>query len=60
MSEVIEKDKYGYPLENCDVVITLKNNQVFRGKYDPAIGFTTADGRMIWKTSVLSYEVVKL
>lgn len=22
----IEKDKYGYPIENCDVVITLKDN----------------------------------
>jgi hypothetical protein len=60
MSKVIEKDKYGYPIENCDVVITLKDNQVLRGKYDPAIGFTTTDGRMIWKTSVLSYKVVKL
>ena len=54
-----EKDKYGYPLENCNVIITLKDNQVFRGKYDPAIGFMTSDGRMIWETNVLSYKIIK-
>ena len=56
---MFEKDKYGYPLENCDVVITLKDNQIFRGKYAPAIGFTTSDGRMIWKENVLSYKTIK-
>ena len=56
---MFEKDKYGYPLENCDVVITLKDNQIFRGKYDPAIGFMTSDGRMIWKENVLSYKIIK-
>ena len=56
---MLDKDKYCYPLENCDVVITLKNNQIFRGKYDPAIGFTTPDGRMIWKENVLSYKIIK-
>ena len=53
------KDKYGYPLENCDVVITLKDNQVFKGKYDPSIGFTTSNGRMIWKANVLNYKIIK-
>ena len=56
---MFDKDKYGYPLENCNVVITLKDNQVFRGKYDPSIGFTTSDGRMIWKENVLSYKIIK-
>ena len=48
-----------YPLENCDVVITLKDNQTIRGKYDPAIGFMTSDGRMIWTENVLSYKIAK-
>ena len=56
----IEKDKYGYPIENCDVVITLKDNQVIKGKYDSALGFMTSDGRAIWKTNILSYKVVRL
>ena len=55
---MFEKDKYGYPIENCSVVITLKDNQIIKGKYDPAIGFMTADGRMIWKENVLSYEII--
>ena len=62
MSKVIEieKDKYGYPIENCDIVITMRDNQIFRGKYDPAFGFMTNDGRIVWKTNILSYKVVKL
>ena len=56
---MFEKDKYGYPLENCDVVITLKDNQIFKGKYDPSIGFMTSDGRMIWKENILSYKFIK-
>ena len=38
----IEKDKYGYSIENCDVVITLKDNQVIKGKYDSVFGFMTS------------------
>ena len=56
---MFEKDKYGYPLENCDVVITLKDTQVFKGKYDPSIGFMTSDGRMIWKENILTYKFIK-
>lgn len=56
---MLEKDKYGYPLENCNVVITLKDNQVLKGKYDPAIGFMTSDGKMIWKENVSFYKVIK-
>ena len=44
---MLNKDKYGYPLENCNVVIILKENQIFRGKYDPSIGFMTSDGKEI-------------
>lgn len=55
---MFEKDKYGYPIENCSVVITLKDNQIIKGKYDPAIGFMTTDGRMIWKESVLNYDFI--
>lgn len=56
---MLEKDKYGYPLENCDVMITLKDNQTFKGKYDPSIGFMTFDGRMIWKENILSFQINK-
>ena len=56
----IETDKYGYPIEDCDVVITLKDNQVIKGKYNLAIGFMISNGRMIWKENVLSYKVVRL
>jgi hypothetical protein len=56
----IEKDKYGYPIENCDVVITLKDNQIIKGKYDSDFGFMTSDGREIWETDILSYKVVRL
>lgn len=56
---ILKKDKFGNPTENCDVIIMLKDNQVFRGKYDPAFGFMTIDGRMIWKDRILSYKVVK-
>lgn len=48
-----------HPLENCNIVITLKDNQIFRGKYDLAIGFMTSDGRMVWETDVLSYKIIK-
>lgn len=57
---MFKKDKYDYPIENCSVVITLKDNQVIQGKYDPAVGFMTTDGRMIWKENVSSYEVISL
>ena len=55
---MFEKDKYGYPIENCSVVIPMKDNQIIKGKYDPAIGFMTTDGRMIWKESVLNYDFI--
>lgn len=56
----IEKDGYGYLIENCDVMITLKDNQVIKGKYDSTFGFMTSDERAIWKTDILSYKVVRL
>ena len=56
---MFEKDEYGYTFEKCNVVITLKDNQVFKGRYDPAIGFMTLDGRTIWNANVLSYKIIK-
>lgn len=53
----MDKDKYGYPLEECKVIITLKDNQILLGKYDPSVGFMTSDGKMIWKENVLSYKI---
>lgn len=58
--EIASKDKYGYPIENCDVVITLKDNQVIKGKYNSAFGFMTSDGRLIWETNILSYKILGL
>ncbi len=55
----MDKDKYGYPLEECEVVITLKDNRILLGKYDPSIGFMTSDGRAVWKENVLSYKIFK-
>lgn len=51
-----ESDEYREPR---NVVITLKDNQVFEGKYNSAIGLTTSDGRMIWKENVLFYKIIK-
>lgn len=44
---------------NYNVVITLKDNQVFKGKYDTVIGFMTSDGRIIWEENILSYKIIK-
>ena len=56
---MLNKDKYGYPLENFNVVIILKENQIFRGKYEPSIGFMTSDGKEIWDLDILSYKIIK-
>ena len=56
----VKKDSQGFPDRYCEVEITMQDGSVIYGKYDPAIGFMTSDGRMIWKEKVAEYKVVKL
>lgn len=45
------------PNETCRVIISLKDNTLIKGVYDPAIGFMTSDGRCIWKENVLDFKL---
>lgn len=45
------------PNETCRVIISLKDNTLINGVYDPAIGFMTSDGRCIWEERILDYKL---